>query len=141
VRVLTDTMDVKNAPAQGALTGCRVLVVEDDYFQADDIRDALHNAGAEVIGPVPTLAEAMTQVHNKVDAVVLDIELRGTPAWPLAEMLGARQVPFMFATGFGPEVMPSTYADVPYWAKPLDADRLVMALAALIKQKVPRATN
>lgn len=136
MRVLTDTVNRRNARAQGVLTGYRVLVAEDDYFQADDIRDALHNAGAEVIGPVPTLTEAMTQVHNKVDAGVVDIGLRGTPAWPLAKMLQARQVPFVFATGFGPEVVPSTYSDVPYWAKPLDADKLVTALSTLLKQKV-----
>ena len=127
------------ALAEGALAGCRVLVVEDDYFQADDIKTALHEVGADVVGPVPTLAEALVHLHHKLDAGVLDIGLRGTLAWPVAEMLLARQVPFVFATGFGLESVPDTYAAVPYWAKPLDAGMLVMALSALVKQRAETA--
>lgn len=133
--MLTGMAGKRNAPVPDTLTGWRVLVVEDDYLLADDIKTALHNASAEVIGPVPTLAEAMVLLRNDVDVAVLDIGLRKMLAWPVAEVLLARQVPFVFATGYGPEMVPLAYAGVPHWVKPLDTDKLVMALSALFKQR------
>ena len=123
-------------PALNALAGRRVLVVEDDYFLADDIGAALWQAGASVVGPVPTLAGALAQLSTPVDAAVLDISLRGEFAWPLVDMLLAREVPFLFATGYGPEAVPPAYAAVPHWLKPLDADELVCALSALVGNKM-----
>ena len=41
---------------QPDLTGARVLLVEDEYYIADDLRRTLHAAGATVIGPAPTLS-------------------------------------------------------------------------------------
>jgi superfamily II helicase len=37
------------------LAGRRVLIVEDEYFLADDFRQILADYGAEVLGPVATL--------------------------------------------------------------------------------------
>lgn len=122
----------KDRPALDALAGRRVLVVEDDYFLADDIGAALWQAGASVVGPVPTLTDALARLSTPVDAAMLDICLRGEFAWPLVDMLLARGVPFLFATGYGPEVVPPAYAAVPHWLKPLDADELVCALSALV---------
>jgi hypothetical protein len=39
-----------------------ILVVEDEYFLADDIARALTGAGASVLGPVPTAEEAVDLV-------------------------------------------------------------------------------
>ncbi|MBB5696139.1 response regulator [Muricoccus pecuniae] len=41
------------------LRGRRILVVEDEYFIAEEVREALERAGAEVVGPVPEVGEAM----------------------------------------------------------------------------------
>jgi hypothetical protein len=38
------------------LQGRRVLVVEDEYFIAQDISNALLQVGAEIVGPASTLA-------------------------------------------------------------------------------------
>ena len=43
-----------SAKPQPSLTGRRVLVVEDEYFLADDLSRALAQLGADVLGPVAT---------------------------------------------------------------------------------------
>ena len=117
------------------LDGCRVLVVEDDYFLADDIVSVLSDAGANIVGPVPTISTALAQLSADVDAAVLDINLRGELVWPMADALRAKDVPFVFATGYGPEVVPETYSDVTHCIKPLEMIKLINALSALLARR------
>lgn len=117
------------AEPREALAGRRVLVVEDEYFLADDIARALDRLGAEVVGPVPTLAGALACLDGElIAAAVLDINLRGEMAWPLADALAARGVPFMFATGYDQATVPAAYRGVPRWEKPFDPESLARAL-------------
>ena len=43
----------------GRLQGLRILIVEDDFFIAEDLAFALAEEGAVIEGPVGSLAEAM----------------------------------------------------------------------------------
>ena len=65
--------------AESTLAGRRVLVVEDEYFLADDIRRILIQERAHVLGPVPTLAHGLSAVRAEaqIDCAVLDIALGG----------------------------------------------------------------
>ena len=40
------------------LAGRRILIVEDEYFIADEVAGSLHQAGAEVMGPCPNTKRA-----------------------------------------------------------------------------------
>jgi CRP-like cAMP-binding protein/CheY-like chemotaxis protein len=117
---------------KGPLRGRRILVVEDEYVMAEDIRTNLERAGAAVLGPAPTVREALrlltSQAH--VDGAVLDVNLAGEMVYPVADRLRQRGVPFLFATGYDQRTLPSQYASVPYRAKPLDIRELVRTLAA-----------
>ena len=89
------------------LAGFRILVVEDEYFLAIEIEDALTTAGAEVIGPISDLEGAMAQVRDDgFDLAVLDINLGGDLVYPIADALKERDVPFLFASAY-------TSADIP----------------------------
>ena len=113
-----------------SLTGYRVLVVEDEYFIADDLRIALEWFGAEVAGPVGRLAQAVALLDTdpSIHLAVLDIDLHGQQAYGLAETLRERGVPFVFATGYGAEAIPAAYAAVPRWEKPCLYEILLAAL-------------
>src|SRR5215471_16504440 len=64
------------------LSGCRVLIVEDEYFLAADLQAALKSLGANVIALVGDLDEALVLLANGgFDIAVVDINLRGS--WPL----------------------------------------------------------
>ncbi|ORE90581.1 response regulator [Aurantimonas sp. 22II-16-19i] len=108
------------------LLGKRVLVVEDEYYIAKDITDALEKLGARVIGPVGTKEEAMERLRETevVDLAVLDINLHGEAIYSVADELSRRAIPYVFATGYDPTAIPEAYRDRPRWQKPFDPDEL-----------------
>ena len=115
--------------------GRRVLIVEDEYFLADDIARALFQLGAVAVGPVPTREQALAHLENgkRIDACVLDINLRGEMAFPVADALLTRGIPFVFATGYDQAMVPAGYAGVPHWEKPFDPECFARALLGFMQ--------
>jgi DNA-binding response OmpR family regulator len=110
----------------------RILVVEDEYFLAADLAEALRARGAEVIGPVGTFAEAMKAVESHwIDRAVLDIDLGGELSFPIAERLEAAGIPYVIATGYDAEALPERFRGKPRLEKPFRPEALaaMMALA------------
>lgn len=114
-----------------SLQGARVLVVEDEYYIADDLRRTLHTAGARVVGPCSTLAKANDAIDTgEFDCAVIDLNLHGESAVPIADRLLREGRSFAIATGYGSDVIPSTLKGVPRIEKPFDPP----ALLEVIKQ-------
>lgn len=116
------------------LAGARIQVVEDEYLLADDLCDALLQAGAEVLGPFASVdgASAFLKRDEKVDAAVLDINLRGEMVFPLADALAAIGVPFAFATGYDWSVLPERFVDIPRIEKPFKGPKLAAMLVPMV---------
>lgn len=82
--------------------GPRVLVVEDEPVVAMCLEDILEDLGCVTVGPASRLAEGLALAeHEAIDAAILDINLGGERSTGIAEMLIARGVPFVFASGYG----------------------------------------
>jgi CheY-like chemotaxis protein len=114
------------------LTGCRVLIVEDEWFLADDLRVALKSLGANVIALIGDLNEAFDLLaHGGFDIAVIDINLRGHAAFRIADQLQRRGIPFVFSTGYGPETIPERFADVIRWEKPFEPRMVASDLVRL----------
>lgn len=120
------------------LRGRHVLIVEDEYLLAEDLRMTLERFGAEVLGPVPSVGEAMASVadHPELDGAVLDMNLRGNMVFPVADMLTARGVPFLFTTGYAISAIPDRYADVTRFEKPFDPEAVAAEMAKRLAQAV-----
>lgn len=113
-----------------ALAGHRVLIIEDEYFVASEITEVVQKAGAAVEGPYAHIEQAAAAVRsNGFDLAVLDINLRGTLSFPIAEELHRRGVGFVFITGYTAELIPERWHHVPRCEKPCHDDVLVSALA------------
>jgi len=85
-----------------AITGCRVLILEDEAILAFALEDMLADLGCEVVGPALRLPEAFSLVEREsLDAAVLDVNIGGDRSYGVAENLERRGVPFIFATGYG----------------------------------------
>ena len=115
------------------LAGRRVLVVEDDYIIATDVVDMLSSAGAVPVGPVGWEDEALALVQNpatRLDLAILDIDLHGTPSYRVANALIARDIPFIFTTGFGVEALDAAFRDHPRLEKPVSEAALTETLEA-----------
>ena len=109
-------------PTEPLLRNRRILVVEDDYFIAGDMRDGLLAQGALVAGPVATVREALKLVEaGQLDGAVLDVNLGEEDSFPVAQALRAAGVPFVFVTGYNSGDLPSAWADVRRLEKPASA--------------------
>ena len=113
------------------LTGKRILIVEDEYFIAADLKRALAEAGAIVVGPAGTLASAQALVDDDIDLALLDVNLDGEHSYPLANRLHERAVPFAFLTGYDQWALPPASRDVPRLDKPFDLAHLIRQLTAI----------
>lgn len=122
-----------------ALSGCRVLVVEDEYFIASDMEQTLRRAGAAVAGPVADAQQALTLIAGtQLDAAILDVNLKGKAAYAVADQLSARGIPYLFATGEVKIADRSDYRSRPKLEKPILADQLLLAVGKLVR---PRAAG
>ena len=124
--------DSRDKPAQ-PLAGRLVLVVEDEYFLADDIASALRIQGAEIVGPIGDLSLAAEAVASRaIDGAVLDVNVRGQLIFPVARELQTRNIPFIFMTGYDRDAIPPEYQHFQRCEKPFDPVDLASRLAALI---------
>lgn len=113
---------------------CRILVVEDEYLIADDLCSVLMEAGAQVLGPVPNVEDANSIIaaEQRIDCALLDINLNGMMVFDVADTLVAREVPFIFATGYDQWAIPERFAHVPRLEKPIKGRQMFAALLPLI---------
>ncbi len=118
------------AAAEPCLSGLTILVVEDDYHLAEELCLGLCEAGARVLGPAPTVAEALGILanHEQPDAAVMDVNLGGEFSWPVVDALLARRVPVLLASGYDTAVFPAQYRHLPRCEKPFTLSRLTARL-------------
>ncbi|MEE7493703.1 response regulator [Methylobacterium oryzae CBMB20] len=116
------------------LDGRRILIVEDEYLIAMQVKRWLLAAGAEVVGPVPSVARALDLIENgDVDAAVLDVNLgNGDTVYPVADKLSALGVPYLCATGDVKFSGADTYRQRPRLEKPFSEAELLQAMGKLI---------
>jgi DNA-binding response OmpR family regulator len=109
----------------------RILVVEDEMLVAADLAEALAARGAEVIGPVPTLAEAMRAVATHwIDWAVLDVNLAGEMSFELADRLERAGIPYVLATAYCADQLPERFRGKPRLEKPYQLEALAGMIAA-----------
>ena len=122
-----------------ALAGKRILVVEDEYYIATEIRRMLASAGAIVIGPVGQFDRGMLLADEQIDAAILDVNLETDLSYPIADRLRRRDIPYMFLTGYDGWSLPADYRDEARLAKPFQAQALVEMVETLVSR--PRASR
>ena len=118
-------------PVRG-LYGCRVLVVEDEYFLADDLKTRLESCGAKVAGPIANLGAVQDQVsRDDFDVAVIDINLHGEFTWSIADELIRGDIPFCFVTGYGAWSIPQRFRYIVRWEKPYEMSKLIEDIGML----------
>lgn len=112
-----------------ALSGLRVLVVEDEGLAAMLIEDMLEDFGCVVVGSAARLADAMVQAQTaKIDVATLDVNLAGQLSYPVADILQSRHIPFVFTTGYRSNALPLEWRDAVVLAKPCSKVQAANAL-------------
>lgn len=121
-----------------SIQGARVLIAEDDYLCARDLADELKDAGACVIGPVPTTSDAIAMIDRGIDLAVLDVQLRDDLALSVAQALERRLIPFVVVSGFDDDVYPQILQMAEAWyVKPVAFSAVSARIGALLAPLQP----
>lgn len=110
------------------------MIVEDEPLIAMLIEDLLPELGFHVQHTVASVEAALQAIEQQdIDLALLDVNLAGIASFPIAEALSARQLPFLFTTGYGQLGIPEKFADYPVLPKPFRMAELQAALQACAK--------
>ena len=94
------------------LKGKFVLVLEDEFLIAETTCMDLEGAGAVVVGPVPTVARALSLLQSQqVDAALLDIKLNEETSISIVNELQRRAIPYVFVSNISPDELPPRFRD------------------------------
>lgn len=107
----------------------RILIVEDEVLVAMHIEDLLLAMGHEIVGPAFRFKDAIIlAASGDIDFAILDVNLAGTPSFPIADILLTRGIPFVFATGYGNEGVAPRYGTASALRKPYSRSDLERAV-------------
>jgi len=67
------------------------------------------------------------------DFAILDVNVNGKVISPVADLIKARNRPFIFATGYGSSGLPEEYRDRPALQKPFQLETLQRMIDATLK--------
>lgn len=130
----------QNEEAQSDEQG--VLVVEDEPLVSMMLTDMLSESGYKVDGPYDKSTDALAAAaRNNLYGGILDINLGNETVYPVAEMLVARQVPFVFITGYGPNSVDGRFSNITVLQKPVDLQNVREALAAMRRETEPAVST
>lgn len=120
---------VKAAPRSLA-----VLLIEDEVLIRMTLADMLEELGHRVIGEAGDIESASSfSMTAEYDLAILDINLHGRYVDPVADLIALRGKPFLFASGYGPEVLPSLLRRRPLLRKPVSFDELKLTIDRLFE--------
>ena len=95
------------------------LIVEDERLVAMLIEDAITELGLAAVGPVGRVTAALKLLESETpEGAILDLNLAGEAVYPVAELLAARKIPFVFITGYGKPGVNTPFTDRPILQKP-----------------------
>ncbi|HEX4272159.1 MAG TPA: response regulator [Rhizomicrobium sp.] len=108
----------------------RILIVEDEIVVAIFLEDLLADLGYHVAGVVSHLDDALTR-ETDYDLAVLDVHINGRNVFDFADILARRDIPFVFATGYGERGIPERHRSRPVLQKPFQPSDLKRVLEDL----------
>jgi CheY-like chemotaxis protein len=123
-------------PQRQTLAGRKVLIVEDDFLEADDMRDAVESIGGTVVGPALSVDTALDLLKgDRPDVALLDVLIFRMSSVSIAERLVQLHVPFVVVTAYPRERLPPPLDSGPYVRKPYWRKQLTEALGRAIASK------
>ena len=112
----------------------QILIVEDEILIAMDLEDMVVEMGGTAIASAHNIQTAIKMAETiEADAAILDVDVAGQLVFPVADILAARGIPFLFNTGHSAEdVLRARYASAPICRKPTLPRQLKKALLDLL---------
>ena len=93
------------------------------------VEDFVEELGHQVVAVASHLGAGLALARTAdVDLAILDVNLAGVQSFPIAEVLSARGVPFVFASGYGAAGLPPPHQTSTVVQKPFELDGLKSAI-------------
>lgn len=120
------------------MTQNRILIVEDEFIVALNLRQILSNMGFEVIGIAPDATTAYRLAQAGPDIALVDLNLRDGPTGPeiggkLSEEYGTT---VLFLTANAAQLGDGIKGTTGVLSKPVDEDSIESVLDFLVKYRV-----
>lgn len=121
--------------APGASRGS-VLLVEDETMIRMLVADMLTDLGYEVAAEAGDIEQAILLARTvNFDLAILDVNVNGKIVSPVADAVASRNLPFVFATGYGADGLPQQYRNYPSLQKPFRIETLQQAIETALHGK------
>ena len=115
-------------------SGWSVFLVEDEVMIRMMVADMLEELGYRVVAEAGEISEAMKLAQTAdFDIAILDVNVNGKVISPVAELISARNRPFIFATGYGSSGLPEEFRDRPALQKPFQLETLARMIDVALK--------
>jgi CheY-like chemotaxis protein len=125
---MSTTVDPTLASA-AEFAGLKILIAEDEYLISLMLQQMLEDLGCAIVGAAENLTAALSLVSaGGADVAILDVNLGGQSIYPVADLLAAKRVPIIFATGYGQQGLNESYRGHTILAKPYDVDAVRSSL-------------
>lgn len=112
----------------------RALVIDDEPLIGLSVEMTLSENGFDCAGVLGTIEEALLFINTQVcDVAVLDLNLSGVSAAPVAAALQAAGVPFVIASGYAAQAQ-SEYPEAEYLQKPFSGRQLLAAVNRVLER-------
>ncbi|MGJ4931960.1 response regulator [Bradyrhizobium sp. HKCCYLS2038] len=117
-----------------------VFLVEDEVMIRMMVADMLEELGYTVAAEAGEIGEAMRLAESTYfDVAILDVNVNGKVISPVADVIKARNRPFIFATGYGSSGLPEEYRDRPALQKPFQLETLSKAIDHALRSAEPQS--
>jgi CheY-like chemotaxis protein len=114
------------------LNEARILVVEDEPTLAYALEECLVEAGFEIAGVAGRLGQALKIIERgDCDGAIIDANLAGVSAGPVASALVALSIPFIVVSGYSREQQQGAFPGARFIQKPCRPDDLLQAVRNL----------
>ena len=114
----------------------RVLIVEDEPLVAEDLRTVLVDAGFEIAGVAARVGTALSLIETVAcDAAIVDANLAGASASPVAAVLSARGLPFIVLSGYTREQLQSEFSGGFFIEKPYRLTEVIDSLSTILPKR------
>lgn len=116
-------------------SGRSVFLVEDEVMIRMMVADMLEELGYSIAAEAGEIGDALKLAQAvDFDLAILDVNVNGKVISPVADLIAARNRPFIFATGYGSSGLPAEYRDRPALQKPFQIETLGRAIEQALKR-------
>src|SRR5262249_33910771 len=115
-----------NKGSKKPLSGCRILLAEDEGLIALELEQILEDFGCDVVGPLASVDKVLERAQRgDLDGALLDVNLRGRQIFEILPTLQKLGLRLIITSGYDDMTLfPAQFRSMPRVAKPFDERKL-----------------